>query len=326
MPRGRLRGPGCVLAVALAVSFSTAPRAVRAHKGSGSPALAPVVLGRFSTTYSRDAEHKGRAINVELAAEAIDGKVIAPGATFSFNEAVGERTAAFGYSKATILRDGMIAEGMGGGACQTASTLHAAALLAGLDVVERAPHSRPSAYIRMGLDATVVLGGRGPAIDLKLRNRSSSVVTLRTRTQLGTLSVWFEAAQASRPEVSVTSEIVERTAFERTVMTDMTVSDEHVRLVAYGIPGFRVRRIREVRSVDGAVLRDVRIDVYPPSREVLRVGPSFDASRLERRESSESEDANLSRSAWLVSAALVRPHPVQLRPSLRIVLTNSSVD
>src|SRR4051812_27263178 len=102
---------------------------------SSADAGARVVLARFSTTYANDAEHKSRAFNVELGAEAINGKAIAAGATFSFNDAVGERTAAFGYEKSIVLRDGLIAEGVGGGACQVASTLHAAALLGGLEVV-----------------------------------------------------------------------------------------------------------------------------------------------------------------------------------------------
>jgi vancomycin resistance protein YoaR len=286
------------------------------------------VLGRFTTSYAHDAEHKSRAFNVELAAEAINGKTIASGATFSFNDAVGERTAAFGYAKAVVLRDGMIAEGMGGGACQVASTLHAAALLSGLDVVVRAPHSRPSAYIRMGLDATVSLGASGPPIDLKLKNPWPSSVTVHARAARGSLEVWVDGAGLEVPAVSLTSEILERIPFERVVQRDRRIADDTARWKAFGIPGFRVRRTREIRSSDGSVRRDVRVDLYPPTSEIVQVAPSFDTSRLSRRRPEEpaaADDATVASPVTITAEpGIARPALVQLRPSALVVLDNSA--
>ena len=288
---------------------------------------APVVLARFSTTYANDAEHKARASNVELGAEALNGKVIAAGATFSFNDAVGERTAAFGYAKSIVLRDGMLAEGMGGGACQVASTLHAAALLAGLEVVARAPHSRPSAYIRMGLDATVALSSAAPAIDLKIKNPTAVALTIHARAARGTLEVWLDGAGATRQDVSVTSEIVERTIFSRVVERDKLAKEDTVRVKAFGIPGYRVRRTREIRAADGTVKHDVRIDVYPPTNEIVQVAPSLDESRIRIRaipSDEESPDEPVARpAAVLIDATAARPLLVQLRASTRVVLDNT---
>ena len=281
-------------------------------------------LGRFATTYANDAEHKARAFNVELAAEAVDGRTIAPGATFSFNDAVGERTAAFGYAKALVLRDGMIAEGVGGGACQVASTLHAAALLAGLDVVVRVPHSRPSAYIRMGLDATVAF----PKIDLKLRNPSDSPAIVRARAGKGTLEVWIDAPGATKLEVSLRTEIVERLPFTRTIERDRSISDDKAHLKAFGIPGYRVRRTRTIQRADGSVRRDVRVDVYPPTNAFLRVAPSFDESRLGVRAGDEDDDADDDREPAAIvvdpDAKTSRPVLVQLRPSTVVTLDNAA--
>lgn len=285
-----------------------------------------VTLGRFVTTYAHDAEHRGRAFNVELAAQAIDGRAIGAGGTFSFNDAVGERTASFGFARSVVLRDGMLAEGAGGGACQVASTLHAAALLAGLDVVARAPHSRPSAYIRMGLDATVALG---PApIDLRLKNASPSPVRVRARAHRGSLEVWVEG-QGPAPAVSISSEIVGRMAYPRAIERDRHVPENVVKLISYGVPGYRVRRVREVRRADGTVRRDVREDVYAPVPEVVRVAPSFDASRLERLD--RSGDALHATApdeappvALVVEPSATRPALVQLRPSTLVTLANEA--
>ncbi len=298
-----------------AAAPSAAAPSAPAPSAAAPSAAARSVLARFSTPYAYDAEHKTRAANVELAAEAINGKVIAAGGGFSFNDAVGERTSAFGYEKSVVIRDGMIAEGMGGGACQVASTLHAAALLAGLDVVMRAPHSRPSAYIRMGLDATVAMGPGSPAIDLKLKSSSVDPVVIRARAARGTLDVWIDTAGTQRPDVSVTSEIVERTAFLRVVERDKRATDDLVRVKSFGIPGFRIKRTREIRFADGTLKHDVRVDVYPPISEIVQVAASFDESRLE---------APLPASALVALPGATRPALVQLRPSTRVVLDNAA--
>ena len=194
-------------------------------RSSGAEETKAGTLGKFHTSYSTDAEHKSRASNVQLAAESIDGKKLAPGAVFSFNDAVGERTATFGYSKAVVLRDGLLAEGVGGGACQVASTLYAAALLAGLDIKARVPHSRPSAYIRLGFDATVSY----PKLDLKLANTFSDEVTIRARAANGNLDIAIEGPTFR--DVTLTSEILERTSITRTLEHDPSIHPDEARRV-----------------------------------------------------------------------------------------------
>jgi hypothetical protein len=313
-------------------TFALALAALILGLGAIAPARAGgpprIKLGGFTTSYANDAEHKSRAFNVELAAEAVDGKSIAPGATFSFNDAVGERTAAFGYVKSVVLRDGMIAEGTGGGTCQVASTLHAAALLAGLDVVLRAPHTRPSAYIRMGLDATVAF----PTIDLKLKNPTPSAVLVHARAARGVLDVWVDVATGAAPSVSVTSEIVERLPFPRVLERDKSIVDDSVHLKAFGIPGYRVRRTREIRLSDGSLRRDVRVDVYPPTSQILRVAPALDEARLTATPSESADEAEAMPEltqgqgvrpvTWSTDPGVLRPALVQLRPSTMVSLDN----
>lgn len=274
-----------------------------------------VVLGQFHTSYSTDAEHKARASNVQLAADAIDGKKIAPGATFSFNDAVGERTAAFGYSKAVVLRDGLIAEGVGGGACQVASTLYAAALLtAAIDIKSRVAHSRPSAYIRMGFDATVSY----PKLDLKLTNILGDEVQIRARAANGNLEVAFEGKTFVAVELK--SEVTDRVPFTRTLERDATVGPDEARRTAFGIPGYRVRRVRSFTLPDGTLHSDVRIDNYAPVPEILRVAPGFDPARLAPPEDEEHEA--MAKVKVVTAPEAVRPVLVQTRPSTSVTLLN----
>jgi hypothetical protein len=275
------------------------------------------VIGRFSTTYETRGAHRPRAANVEIAASAVDGATIAAGGMLSFNAVVGERAAAYGFQRSVVLRDGLLAEGTGGGACQVASTLHAAALLAGLDIVTRTPHSRPSAYIRMGLDATVAF----PEIDLRVRNPRVDGLTVRARADRGALTVWFEATGPMRPRVSIATEILERTPFERTVVRDKAVPDDEVHVRIHGIPGYRVLRSREV-DLDGVILRDSRTDAYPPVAEVVVANPSLAIERLDLPRPEETPEGTVTPPRVRDEPLATKPAVVQLYPSTRVVIDN----
>lgn len=100
----------------------------------------------------------GRLKNIELAAGQINGAVIPPGASFSFNQAVGERTAEKGYQKAIVFRDKEQIQGLGGGICQLSSTLYLAAQQGGLEVTERHAHQLPVHYVDQDQDAAIEFG------------------------------------------------------------------------------------------------------------------------------------------------------------------------
>ena len=268
-----------LVAVVVGVAPPLSAEELASTPASPAEAAAPVVLARYSTRFLRDAEHRTRAQNLGIAAAALDGAVIAPGAVFSFNDRVGERTARLGYEPSVVYKDAQLTQGTGGGTCQVASTLHAASLLAGLAIFSRAPHTRPSAYIRMGLDATVVY----PQVDLKIRNTRTEPVTVRAEVVQGRLDsrldVWIEGS-GPRPSVSLTSEIVERTPASRTLVRDEGEPDDVVAVRAYGVPGYRVRLERTLRLGDDPARTDERTSEYPETPEVLVVSPTFDEERL----------------------------------------------
>lgn len=130
--------------------------------------LAPVdvslVLSSFETDFRKKAGR--RAINIRRAVELLNGTILPPGETLSFNQVVGDRTEGNGFTWAPVIVNDEMEPGLGGGVCQVASTLHASAVLGGLNVKERRSHSRPSGYTPLGLDAAVIYG----EVDLKLEN------------------------------------------------------------------------------------------------------------------------------------------------------------
>jgi vancomycin resistance protein YoaR len=124
------------------------------------------VVSAYETTFVTWGVGWGRSINIKNAASKLDGTVLQPGDSFSFNDRVGPRTLERGFALAPEIQGDEMTTGVGGGTCQVSSTLHAAALFGALEIVERQAHSRPSSYTQMGLDATVSY----PLADLRLRN------------------------------------------------------------------------------------------------------------------------------------------------------------
>ena len=121
------------------------------------------LISTYSTKTTRDSD---RNTNVRLSAEAVNGQYVMPGEEFSFNRRVGERTTAKGYRPAAAISGGQMQDEVGGGVCQTSSTLFNAVARANMTIVKRSPHAWPSSYIDPGYDATV----NWPGLDFVFRN------------------------------------------------------------------------------------------------------------------------------------------------------------
>ena len=124
----------------------------------------PDLLSTFSTNYN--AGQTNRTTNLRLAANKINGVVLMPGETFSYNKVVGNRTAVAGYKPAGTYVGGKVVDGIGGGICQITTTLYNAVLYANLDIVQRSNHQFIPSYSSASRDATVVYG----AIDFQFKN------------------------------------------------------------------------------------------------------------------------------------------------------------
>ena len=240
-------------------------------------------LGYFETKYATDRKHVDRTFNLRLAASRLNGKVIMPGETFDFNQVVGPRDEAHGYRVAKVIADGELVDGMGGGTCQVAGTLHGAALFSGLDIVHRTPHTRPSYYIKMGLDAAVAY----PAITLKLRNPFPFPVVLKETVVGGVVRAEILGPKRSRV-VTFIRKIDEVTPFPEREVKDDHLPDGKRVLTQRGIPGFKVRRYRIVREGPVAV-REKTEDVYPPTMQIWHVGTGVDVGKSKANEDDHPE-------------------------------------
>ena len=223
-------------------------------------------IGWFATPYSQLEDQEQRTHNVKLAARALHGQVILPGQRLSFNDTVGERSEARGYLIAPVIASGRVTNGMGGGTCQVAGTLHAAAYFAGLTIAERSPHSRPSSYIRLGLDAVVSF----PNKDLVIENPFDFAVVVALTVRRGKV----RAAILGPPrqlQVSYLRTILRITPPPRVTINDGSLPLGVERIRQRGVSGYRVRRRRVIQQ-GRHQWREETVDTYPPTPQVVRVG------------------------------------------------------
>jgi vancomycin resistance protein YoaR len=231
------------------------------------------VIASYETSFQSDGDQAPRGTNIQIAAKKIDGLILMPNQLVSFNDVVGERSVTNGFQLAWEIFRGEMRPGVGGGTCQVASTLYAASYAAGLDIAERYPHSRPSAYIPLGLDSTVVF----PIVDLKMRNTYDFPVVVHAVASSMMLRV--ELLGGKTPvKVGVKVELIDSTPFTRKLEDDTNLEENTVVKKQAGIRGFKVRKTRTWTPTSGSqpTRTEVTVDDYPATPEIYRVHPGQD--------------------------------------------------
>ncbi len=164
------------------------------------------LIGRGTSTYYHSIA--SRVHNVSLAASRINGILVKPGETFSFNQALGEVSGATGYQQAYIISEGRTILGDGGGVCQVSTTLFRALLDAGLPIVERQAHAYRVSYYEQdsppGIDATVY----SPSPDLKFTNDTPGYILIEAFANPKNYSLVFELYGTNDGRVSKLSKPV----------------------------------------------------------------------------------------------------------------------
>lgn len=223
-------------------------------------------ISTFTTTYS--AGNRPRVNNIHLLGDALDGKLIGPGETFSFNGAIGQRTAAKGYQEANAIVDGKLVPQLGGGICQVGTTLFNTVFLSGLPVLERHNHSFYISHYPKGRDATVSWGGP----DLKFKNDTDNWMLIAVSYTSGSITISLYGTDPDYEVTSKTSPFTNIRPFPTEKTKDPTLVEGKTVVEDPGITGRRCTVTRTV-SKDGDVIRvDTFKSVYRPKVEIVRVG------------------------------------------------------
>jgi len=182
-----------------------------------------------------------------------------------------------GYKVAHVIEAGEMVDGMAGGACQISTTMHGAAFFAGLDVLSTTPHSRPSVYVPLGLDSTVVYPVKGAGgTDLKIKNPYAFPVAIRYRVARGEAEAEILGKEKPFDKIEFIREVVEQKPFETVTREDDKIGVGHMVIDQPGFPGYKMYRYRNIIK-DGKVIdKDKWTLNYKPVVEYVRMGVNPD--------------------------------------------------
>lgn len=230
-------------------------------------ALFATTLATFTSNYSSSSAN--RAYNVELAAQKINGIVLADGDEFSYNKAVGNANAANGFKMATVFSNGKVVEGIGGGVCQVSSTLYCSVLRSDLFVTERHNHSLPIGYVPGGQDATVSYG----SLDFKFKNNTGTPIKIVAQCSNRNVTISILGNASAKKNVEVTSQKISSVEAPMTKVNDPNLPSGTTKVIKKGSPGSVYITYKKVYDANGALTSEKQIkSTYKASAGEIAVG------------------------------------------------------
>jgi vancomycin resistance protein YoaR len=210
-----------------------------------------------------------RIWNVHLLGDYMDGTIIRPGQVFSYNDEVGPRTEERGFREGQMIFGGVLIPSIGGGVCQTATTIFNTAFEAGLPIRERHNHSFYISHYPMGRDATVSWGGP----DLVFRNDLENAILVKVTYTDSTFTVSFYGTKQKRKVVATTSSPTSYTPPRLQYAVDPSAPPGSVTTTQAGGPGFYVTVHRKVYERGKLIRQDEFPTTYVPQNPTAIYGP-----------------------------------------------------
>lgn len=232
------------------------------------------VMGTYSTNVRGSADRRS---NVKLAAMKCN-KIMLPGDVFSYNETVGKRTAEAGFFAAPAYSNGNTIQELGGGICQSSSTLYNACVIANLEIVERHNHSFASSYVPLGQDATVSWGGP----DFKFANNTNYPIKIEAIYENDKVTFNIIGTNETGEYCSLTNEVLSTNPYQTVEQaSDQLAFGERKRSVE-GETGYKVKTYRHLFNAEGKEISVTEEDTsnYIRRDEVVLVGTGLPADML----------------------------------------------
>lgn len=216
-----------------------------------------------------------RIFNVNLAATRVNGVLVKPGETFSFDQALGDVSSLTGYKQAYVIENGRTVLGDGGGVCQVSTTLFRAILDAGLPVVERNAHAYRVHYYEEdsppGIDATIYY----PSVDLKFKNDTGNYILIQSVIDLNTLRLTYNLYGQSDGRISTISQPIitsQTPPPDPKYEDDPTLPTGTIKQVDFAAWGANVYFTREVKKDGKVVISEKFTSNYRPWQAVYLRG------------------------------------------------------
>lgn len=209
-----------------------------------------------------------RITNLRLGVQALDDTLVAPGGTFSLNEAIGERTVERGFRPAPVILGTKYAEEIGGGTSQVATTVFNAVWEAGLKITERNPHSLYISRYQLGRDATVYW----PSLDLRFVNDTKHWVLVKGFPEPDGIRVSIYGGERRQVESSAGTRTITGSAPVKRVK-DPTLPKGKTKVEEEGTAPSRTSVTRSIYGEDGNLIRTETWNTsYKGETRIIRVG------------------------------------------------------
>lgn len=227
------------------------------------------IIGEFSTSFRGSSS--GRIENIKLSAKAISNKLILPGEELSYNNTTGPRESEYGYKEANVIIGGELTPGLGGGVCQTSTTMYNALILADITILERHPHSIPANYVPYGQDAAVAYG----YLDLKFRNDFDFPIFTYAKTVENNLYIYIYGDTKSKDYVvKIKPEIVEKIYAKTEERYDESLPPGTRLDIQKGRTGYKVNTYKSIVKNGKLVSKElITSDHYRKKDYIYKVGP-----------------------------------------------------
>ncbi|WP_186438511.1 VanW family protein [Cohnella terricola] len=223
-------------------------------------------LIEFTTSFATSGQ--GRSHNVAVAAMALNDTLLMPGEVFEYGKIVAKAEKEYGYMEAPVILKGKLTPGIGGGICQVSSTLYNAALLTGLEIVERRNHSLPVSYLPRGLDATFADG----FVNFKFRNSTGKQLLIRTTVEDKTITVKLFGTMDERISYRTETEELKVIPPKTVYVAGEGIALGRQQLLQQGSNGYLVESFL-VKMIDGKVVERKKLskDTYRAQDTLIAV-------------------------------------------------------
>lgn len=225
-------------------------------------------LSKYTTIY--DAGNKSRANNIALACKTINGTIILPGETFSYNKVLGNTTKEKGYQLGGAYVGGKVVKAYGGGICQVSTTLYNSVLYANLDIVERYNHSYAVSYVPAGRDATVSYGGK----DFKFKNNRKYPVKIEASLNSGIAKIsLYGVKEENDYTVTFETRTVSAIPYKTKYINDSTIEEGTEKIQQKGVNGL-ITETYKILNLNGVVVSKTLLskDTYNAMQRVVLKG------------------------------------------------------
>ena len=245
-------------------------------------------LSKYTTIY--DAGNTSRATNIAIAAKTINGTIILPGETFSYNKVLGNTTKEKGYQLGGAYVNGKVVQAYGGGICQVSSTLYNAVLYANLEIVERYNHSYAVSYVPAGRDATVSYGGK----DFKFKNSRQYPVKIVASAKNGVISVAFQGIKEKKEyNIEITSQVLSTTPYSTVYEKNNSLQEGKQKVIQVGHNGMKSKAYKIVKYNGKTISKTLlSSDTYQPMNRIVEQGTKAVKKESKKQNNKEEEKTN----------------------------------